>query len=104
MVTDHTATTQQLTTIAQSKGVTVTATPSDDAQKMEAKLEADKPRMFDHDYIQSQISGHQAAVKVFQTEIDNGQDADLKAFATATLPTIQQHLVMAQRLGGHPTK
>jgi putative membrane protein len=101
MVTDHTATTQQLTTIAQSKGVTVTATPSDDAQKIEAKLEADKPSMFDHDYIQSQIAGHQAAVKAFQTEIDNGQDADLKAFATSTLPTIQQHLVMAQRLGGH---
>jgi putative membrane protein len=100
MVTDHTATTQQLTAIAQSKGVTLNATLSDAAQKEEAKLEADKPSMFDHDYIQDQIAGHQDAVKAFQTEIDNGQDADLKAFATATLPTIKQHLIMAQRLGG----
>lgn len=103
MVTDHTATTQQLTTIAQSKGVALTATPTDTAQKEEATLEADKPRAFDHDYIQDQILGHEDAVKAFQTEIDNGQDADLKAFATSTLPTIKQHLIMAQRLGGvHP--
>ncbi len=103
MVTDHTATTQQLTTIAQSKGVTLTATPTDAAQKEEATLQVDKPRAFDHDYIQDQILGHEDAVKAFQTEIDSGQDADLKAFATSTLPTIKQHLIMAQRLGGvHP--
>ena len=98
MVTDHTATTQKLTSIAQSKGVTLSPTLSDDQQKAEAKLEADKPRAFDHDYIHGQVAAHMDAVKVFQSEIDNGQDADLKAFATATLPTIKQHLTMATRL------
>jgi putative membrane protein len=98
MVTDHTATTDKLTTIAQSKGVTVTPALSDMQQKMEAQLEADKPRGFDHDYIHGQVMGHMDAVKIFQTEIDSGQDADLKAFATATLPTIKQHLMLAQRL------
>jgi putative membrane protein len=98
MVTDHTATTQKLTSIASAKGVTLSPTLSDDQQKMEAKLQADK-RGFDHDYIHGQVAAHMDAVKVFQAEIDNGQDADLKAFATATLPTIKQHLTMAQRLG-----
>jgi putative membrane protein len=98
MVTDHTATTQKLTAIVQSKGVTVTPAMSDMQTKMEAKLEADKPRAFDHDYITGQVAAHTGAVKVFQTEIDSGQDADLKAFAMATLPTIKQHLTMAQRL------
>ncbi len=97
MVTDHTATTQKLTAIAQSKGVTLTPALTDDQQKMEAKLEADK-RGFDHDYIRGQVAAHTAAMAVFQSEIDNGQDADLKAFATATLPTIKQHLTLAQRL------
>ncbi len=39
-------------------------------------------------------------MKVFQDEIANGTDPDLKAFATSTLPTIQQHLAMARRLSG----
>ncbi len=41
-----------------------------------------------------------AAVKIYQDEIANGQDPDLKAFATSTLPIIQQHLKMARQLGG----
>jgi putative membrane protein len=99
MVTDHTATTQQLTTIAQSKGATITPASAD--QQLQDKLTADKPRAFDHDYINAQIAGHKAAVKLFQDEIANGQDADLKTFAQTTLPTIQQHLKLAEQIGGH---
>lgn len=98
MVSDHTATSQKLMAIAQAKGVTASATPTDMAQKMEAKLEADKPRTFDRDYVMGQVASHKSAVQVFQSEIADGQDADLKAFAQATLPSIQQHLKMAQRL------
>ena len=98
MVSDHTAADQQLMTIAQSKGFTPSPAPMDPA--VLAKLNADRPVAFDRDYLHSQVAGHQAAVKVFQDEIANGQDADVKAFATSTLPTIKQHLAMARRLAG----
>ena len=100
MITDHTATTQKLTSIAQMKGLPVSPVLTDMQQKMALKLEADKPRAFDRDYIHGQVMAHQAAITAFQTEIDSGQDPDLKAFATATLPTLKQHLMMAQRLAG----
>jgi putative membrane protein len=98
MVTDHTATTQQLTTLVQGKGATVS--PAAD-QDLQTKLTADKPRAFDRDYINAQIAGHKAAVKLFQDEIANGQDTDVKSFAQTTLPTIQQHLKLAQQIAGH---
>ena len=98
MVSAHTQTTQQLMTIAQSKGATPDATLPQMSQDMLAKLNADSPRAFDRDYVRGQIASHQAAVKVFQDEIANGQDADLKAFATSTLPTIQAHLRAARAL------
>jgi putative membrane protein len=100
MVTAHTQTTQQLQTIAQSKGVTPDATPPKMAQDMMAKLQADRPAAFDRDYIRGQVAAHQAAVAAFQAEIANGQDPDLKQFATTTLPIIQQHLKMARQLSG----
>ena len=100
MVTAHTATTQQLMTIAQSKGVTPDATPPQMVTDAMTKLNADRPAAFDRDYLREQVASHQAAVQAFQDEIANGQDADLKQFATTTLPTIQQHLAMARRLGG----
>ncbi len=100
MVAAHTQLSQQLSTIAQSKGVTPDPTPTPMAQDMMTKLNADPARAFDRDYVRGQIAAHQAAVKVYQDEIANGQDADLKAYATSTLPTIQQHLKAARALGG----
>lgn len=100
MVTAHTQTTQQLMQIAQTKGVTPDATPPQMVTDAMTKLNADSSRAFDRDYLRQQVMSHQAAVKAFQDEIANGQDADLKQFATSTLPTIQQHLAMARRLSG----
>jgi len=37
-------------------------------------------------------------VELFQKEAKAGEDAHLKAFAEKTLPTIQMHLQMAERL------
>ena len=101
MVADHTATTQQLTTIAQSKGVTPVATPSDNAQATMAKLQADKGAAFDRAYLRDQVMDHQKMVQAYQDEIANGQDPDLNAFAQQTLPTVEKHLHEAQALSGH---
>ncbi len=100
MISDHTATTQQLTTIAQSKGATPTATPSESAQDSMAKLEADRSATFDRAYVRGQVVDHQKMVQAYQDEIANGQDADLKAFAQQTLPTVEKHLHEAQALSG----
>ena len=100
MVNAHTQTTQQLMTIAQSKGVTPDATPAPMAQDQMAPLNAARPAAFDRLYLHNQVVDHMAAVKIYQDEIANGQDPDLKAYATSTLPIIQQHLKMARQLGG----
>ncbi|WP_158747367.1 DUF4142 domain-containing protein [Acidisphaera sp. L21] len=100
MVDAHTKTTQQLMTIAQSKGVTPDATVPQMATDQMTALNAARPAAFDHLYTRDQVADHVAAVQVYQAEIANGQDADLKAFATSTLPTIQQHLRMARQISG----
>ena len=100
IVSDHQAVDQQLMTLAQSKGVTPDATQPQMMTDTTAKLSADRPALFDRDFARQQVQVNQAAVKAFQDEIANGQDADLKQFATSTLPTLQQHLAASRRLGG----
>ncbi len=95
MVADHNQTTQQLATILQSKGLAPAATPAD-----LSALQKETGRRFERDYMRGQVTAHEAAVKVYQDEIKNGQDADLKSFATSTLPTIQHHLAEARRISG----
>ncbi len=101
MIDAHTQTTQQLTQIATGKGMTLQPTLEPQQQKMLSDLQAMRPGPgFDRAYLHDQVVGHTAAVQVFQNEIANGSDPDLKDFAQRTLPVIQSHLRDARRLGG----
>ena len=92
---------QQLQTIAQSKGVTPDTTGPQMMQDLMTKLSADKPAAFDRDYLRGETSIFQVANSAFQDEVTNGQDPDLKAFATSTLPSVQASLKTLQGMSGH---
>jgi putative membrane protein len=57
-----------------------------------AKLDVLSGDTFDKSYVKGQISTHRDTIALFRKEISSGQDADAKAFATATLPTLRAHL------------
>jgi putative membrane protein len=57
-----------------------------------AKLEVLSGDSFDKSYIKSQLKAHSQAVGLFKKESISGQDADAKAFAAQTLPTLRSHL------------
>lgn len=98
MVTDHTAANDKLRAIAEQKKLKV----STDAQLMDkAKtmiLDLRTAKSFDQAYANNQVKAHEATIEIFEDEIKNGDDADLKAFATQTLPTLKAHLEQAKAL------
>lgn len=99
MVDDHGKAGTELKGLADQKGVKVSDTPSL-AKKTEIKvLSARKGASFDQHYAESiGVKAHQDTIKLFQKEIDKGSDADVKAWASKTLPTLQHHLEAAQAL------
>lgn len=98
MVSDHTAANEKLKGIAQGKKLKV----SDDAQLMDkAKamiLELRSAKSFDQAYANNQVKAHEATIKLFEDEVANGKDAELKTFATNTLPKLKTHLAEAKKL------
>jgi putative membrane protein len=52
----------------------------------------------DLDYVRGQVNYQRANTALYQYEIANGTDLDLKTFAQETLPKIQDHLARALRL------
>jgi putative membrane protein len=52
------------------------------------------------DYVRGQVNYQKANTALYQYEIANGTDPDLKAFAQETLPKIQDHLSRALKLQG----
>ena len=98
MVDDHSKANQDLTQVASAKGLTLPsaldAKHQADVQKLSA-LSGDK---FDREYVSMMVKDHKKDVAEFQKESTGGADADIKSFAARTLPVIQEHLQMIQRI------
>lgn len=52
-------------------------------------------------YAKMMLKDHEKDVKEFERQSTKGADADLRAFATKALPTLQEHLQMARALPGN---
>ena len=71
----------------------------DDVHKqMIDKLRDENGQAFDKDYSQMQQQGHEEAVTLFKNYSENGDNAALKKWAAKTLPELQSHLTMANKL------
>lgn len=51
---------------------------------------------FDRQYIAMMVKEHKQSVDLYQKQAKSGKTEELKAFAKETLPTLQEHLKMAQ--------
>jgi len=104
MVDDHGKANEQLSTIAQQKNVTI-------ATELTGKAKADYDRLsklsgeqFDRAYMQLMVQDHRKDVSEFRKQSTSAKDTDVKSFASQTLPTLEDHLKMAEQtqltLGG----
>ena len=92
MVTDHSKVNEELMAIAKAKNITLPSAPDEEHQKKKADLAAKTGADFDKAYVDAMIDGHKKTISLFEDAAKNCKDADLKAFAEKTLPTIKGHL------------
>ncbi|RQZ05942.1 DUF4142 domain-containing protein [Burkholderia sp. Bp9031] len=97
MVADHGKANAKLTEIALRKGMKpqVDQIADPDVEALRGKRGHD----FDAAYVAAVgPDAHQKAVALFEGEARDGKDAQLRAFAKSTLPTLKHHLSMAEAL------
>jgi len=97
MVEDHGKANDQLKQIAQNKGIELPQQLSDKAQQTYDELQQKSGEEFDQAYMDDMVKDHQEDVDKFQQYVDQGQDPDLTGFAEQTLPTLKEHLQLAQQ-------
>jgi putative membrane protein len=98
MVSDHRKANKELQALAEKKGCTWPSNLEEKYQDKLDKINKASDKDFAERYLEKQISWHKDAVDLFEDEADKGKDADLKAFAIATLPTLKNHLEHAKKL------
>lgn len=95
MITDHTKAGQELAQLAGKKKMNVPSGHGKHHETMNrlAKLSGAD---FDREYMKSQLMDHDKVVALFEAEADRGTDAEVKAWASKTLPTLREHETMAR--------
>ncbi|MEG5064855.1 DUF4142 domain-containing protein [Microcoleus sp. B3-A4] len=98
MVEEHTQANQELMQVATQKGVKLPTEMSSQNTALMERLSGLSGRSFDTAYKQAMIESHNQAIALFQAQSQQGQDADLKAWATQKLPNLQAHLQMVNQM------
>jgi putative membrane protein len=100
MIKDHTKTSKQLQSLVSSgkvKAELPTTIDADHQRKLD-ELRGLNGKQFDDAYDKAQLEGHEEAVGLFRTYAQNGDNKDLKRWAAKTLPHLEHHLAMAEKL------
>jgi len=89
---DHQKANQELETIARRKGITVPQQLSQRYQEMFDQLHNASGAAFARQFQDVQEKAHEDAIRLFERQAREGQDADLKSFAERTLPVLRKHM------------
>ena len=92
METAHSKCMNELTILAKKKSIAIPSSLTDNGNDAYKKLSNLSGTSFDKEYCDMMINGHKGAIAEFEKEIKESNDADIKQFATSTLPELHSHL------------
>jgi putative membrane protein len=98
MIKDHTKASNELKSAAQGQSAQIPEIMDSLHQSKFEKLKRLNGAEFTEVYRSLQVSAHKEAVSFFERYARGGDNEKLKAWAAKTLPELQHHLDMAQKL------
>lgn len=100
MVSDHSHAEEALQPLAAKLHVSIDTKPGKGVIALETRLSHLSAAQFDKDYMQHMVAGHNGAIAMIENEIEHDQNASARAFAEKILPTVQDHLRVAENVVG----
>jgi len=94
---DHAQSLNELTGLAMKKSVTIPQELDSNAQSDYRDLDDKYAKAFDKKFCDMMVNGHQDAIDLFEKEASLTTDADIKNWATKTLPVLHKHLDEAMK-------
>lgn len=99
MIRDHSAALLKIKRIAKAQGIQVPNELSDEDRKYLSELKTMYGRDLNRNFVAHEIQDHADDIDDFRTESKMGRNHTIKMFASATLPTLQMHAMMWNKLG-----
>jgi len=92
MKSAHLKSFDDLTALAKKKSITIPTSPTDEAKDDYKKLNDKSGSDFDIKYCDLMVKGHKDAIEAFEKASTDAKDADIRDWATNTLPELRAHL------------
>jgi putative membrane protein len=96
MVRDHTKANQQLLAVLSNQGIAPPRAMLDKDITTFNQLAKMRGAEFDRAYMKQMVEDHKEDISLFEKEAKDGKDAKVKAFAEKALPTLKEHLKLAE--------
>lgn len=88
----HAKSQKNLVLLAKRKMVTIPSSPSDDSQDAYSELNNASGKDFDKAYADMMVEGHKEAIDMYSRASTDGDDTEIKNWATMELPELRKHL------------
>lgn len=98
MVEDHGKVNDKLTAWTKQNNVALPVELKPEHKRSQTTVSGLSGAQLDRAYMDTMVQQHQKAVQLFTQQSTAGQNPELKQLAADTLPTVQQHLKMAQQI------
>lgn len=93
---DHSKANDTLKQLAEQKSVELPNDLDEQHEQTVGKIPNLSGKEFDCEYMSDMVKDHEKDVPAFKQEAEKGKDADIKAFAAATVKMLEDHLQMAK--------
>jgi len=104
LVEDHSKVNADLKDIAAKEGITIPGETDRKHRDLIDKLSKLSGKEFDREFAKHMVDGHRDAIDLFRKEAESTMNQSLKTFASNTLPTLQDHLNMAESINRNLSK
>ncbi|HEU5146660.1 MAG TPA: DUF4142 domain-containing protein [Chryseosolibacter sp.] len=98
MVDEHSKANEELKSLAQTKNITLPTTLSNESQRIYDNFKDKTGEDFDKEYIDQMVKDHREVIDEFEDESKEGNDPEIKSWASSKLVALQNHLQEAERL------
>jgi putative membrane protein len=98
MVDDHSKANTELQQLAQNKNIEVPTELKGEQKEHYDKLAKMSGKDFDRAYIKHMVKDHDEDIAEFKKEARDGKDPDVRNWASKTLPTLEEHAKLIDRV------
>lgn len=98
MITDHSNVNKELKDIADKNNISLPDNMLDENKDAYDKLAKYNGDEFDKEYMDNMVKDHKKDISEFEDAAKNSDNQDIKQWAMNTLPTLRQHLKMAEQV------